>query len=174
MTICHIIKIESYDTIELFMANYRRIFEDGYSYYITMVTHRRKPILVENIALLRESFRQSKKVFDYRIDEIIVLPDHVHMIITPAVSVEYPKIIGYIKAYFSRHCDEKYFAEETQSFSRYQRRHKPIWQKRYYEHTIRNEKDMREKINYMQNNPVKHGLAETIEDWKYSSFQKPA
>jgi len=154
------------------MANYRRIFEDGYSYYITIVTHGRNPILVENIELLRESFRQSKKVFAYRIDEIVVLPDHLHMVITPAVSSEYPKIIGYIKAYFSRHCDERYFVEEHQSYSRHQRRHKPIWQKRYYEHTIRNDKDMQEKIQYMENNPVKHGWTENTKDWQYSSFHK--
>lgn len=154
------------------MANYRRVFADGYSYYITIVTHKRIPILIDNIELLRESFSKSKKVFNYRINAIVVMPDHLHMVITPEKSEEYPKIIGYIKSYFSRHCDNAYFKEVTQSSSRYKKRYKPIWQKRYYEHTIRSEKDMIEKIIYMRNNPVKHGWTDTIEKWKYSSFYK--
>ena len=152
------------------MANYRRVFADGYSYFITMTTHRRHPIHIENIELLRESFRQSKRKFSYKIDAIVIMPDHLHMVITPADCTEYPKIIGYIKAYFSRHCDEKYYNGQTQSHSRYVNRYKAVWQKRYYEHTIRDEKDMFEKITYMQNNPLKHGLVDNIKDWEYSSF----
>lgn len=156
--------------IQSFMANYKRIFADGYSYFITITTHRRNPILIENIELLRESFRQSKRKFNYKIDAIVIMPDHLHMVITPAICMQYPKIIGYIKAYFSRHCNEKYYIEQIQSYSRYVKRHKAVWQKRYYEHTIRDEKDMLEKITYMQNNPVKHGLVDNIKDWQYSSF----
>jgi len=92
------------------------------------------------------------------------------MVITPAICMEYPKIIGYIKAYFSRHCHERYYSEQIQSYSRYVKRYKAVWQKRYYEHTIRDEKDMLKKITYMQNNPVKHGLVDNIKDWPYSSF----
>jgi len=114
------------------MAKYKRIFADGYSYFITMTTHRRHPILIENIELLRESFRQSKRKFNYKIDAIVIMPDHLHMVITPDICREYPKIIGYIKAYFSRHCDERYYREQTQSYSRYAKRHKAVWQKRYY------------------------------------------
>jgi len=154
------------------MANYKRIYASGYSYYITIVTHRRNPILLENLELLRASFKASKQIFDYEIDAIVIMPDHLHMIITPAISDQYPKIIGYIKAYFSKHCDPKYFANQSQSHSRDKRRHKPIWQKRFFEHTIRNEKDWQEKIVYMQNNPVKHGWAEDVRGWEYSSFAK--
>jgi len=152
------------------MANYKRIYADGYSYFITVTTHRRNPILIDTIDLLRESFRASKNVFDYRIDAIVIMPDHFHMIITPHESAIYPKIIGYIKAYFSKHCDPKYYADAHQSNSRSRSRYKPVWQKRYFEHTIRNEKDWNEKITYMQNNPVKHGLVASINDWPYSSF----
>ena len=73
------------------MPNYRRIFEDGYSYYLTIVTHRRNPILIDNITLLRQSFAQSKKRFDYRIDAIVILPEHIHMVITPKKATDYPK-----------------------------------------------------------------------------------
>jgi len=82
------------------VMNYRRIFADGYSYYITMVTHQRKPILIENIEALRNAFRYSKKRYDYTIDAIVVLPDHLHMVITPKNAKEYPKIITNIKRSF--------------------------------------------------------------------------
>ena len=154
------------------MANYKRVYEEGYSYFITMVTHRRQPILIKNIDLLRKSFAYSKQKFDYRIEEIVVLPDHLHMIITPVNVEEYPKIIGMIKSYFSRHVDIEDAIWLQQSASRQKQRYKPVWQRRYYEHVIRNEKDYMKKIVYMQNNPVKHGLAEDILLWEYSSFAK--
>jgi len=149
------------------MSNYRRVFEDGYSYYLTIVTHRRKPILIDNITLLRQSFAQSKKRFDYRIDAIVVLPDHIHMVITPKEARDYPKIIGAVKAYFSRYYTSE---NEEQSTSRHKKRYKAIWQKKYYEHTIRNERDWYETMSYMQHNPIKHGLVEKMEEWEYSSF----
>jgi len=151
------------------MPNYRRIFEDGYSYYLTIVTHRRNPILIDNITLLRQSFAQSKKRFDYRIDAIVILPEHIHMVITPKKATDYPKIVGAIKAYFSRYypCQDR---EVEQSNSRYKKRHKAVWQKKYYEHTIRNEKDWHETMMYMKHNPVKHGLVDDVNNWEYSSF----
>jgi len=149
------------------MPNYRRIFEDGYSYYLTIVTHRRNPILIDNISLLRQSFAQSKKRFNYRIDAIVILPEHIHMVITPKRATDYPKIIGAIKAYFSRYYND---ANEEQSNSRHKKRYKAIWQKKYYEHTIRNEKDWHETMAYMQHNPVKHGLVDDVNNWEYSSF----
>ncbi len=88
------------------MSNYKRIFMDGYSYYLTMVTHARNPILIDNIDLLRASFIDSKKRYRYSINAIVILPDHIHMIITPEHATEYPRIIRAIKYYFSVHCDE--------------------------------------------------------------------
>ena len=154
------------------MSNYKRIFLDGYSYYLTIVTHQRNPILLENITLLRESFRVSKKKYAYSIDNIIVLPDHFHMIITPKISTQYPQIIRAIKYHFSKHLDERYYIHLQQSLSRTKRGSKPIWQKRYYEHTIRDEKDYLEKITYMYQNPVKHKYVTEANQWEYSSFQK--
>ncbi|MDY0195173.1 MAG: transposase [Sulfurovaceae bacterium] len=150
------------------MANYRRIFLDGYSYFITVVTHGRKPILIEHIDLLRESFRESKRYYSYSIGAISVMPDHFHMIITPHNAKDYPKIIKSIKYNFTK----RYQSEDDvlQSFSRYKRKMQPIWQKRYYEHTIRDQNDWDKKIDYIKNNPIKHGLAEVWSDWKYSSF----
>ena len=154
------------------MANYRRIFLDGYSYYLTIVTHRRNPILIDNIELLRESFRVSKSSYKYTIDAIVVLPDHFHMIITPEIANEYPKIIKTIKQHFTKNCDPKYYVGIDQSPSRTKEGYLPVWQKKYYEHTIRNEKDFQEKSLYMFHNPVKHQWAEKCSGWKYSSFNR--
>ena len=154
------------------MPNYRRIFEDGYSYYLTIVTHKRHPILINNITLLRKSFAQSKKRFDYTINAIVVLPDHIHMVITPKKATDYPKIIGAVKAYFSLYYETDNNEALEQSSSRHKKRYKAIWQKKYYEHTIRDEKDWYETMEYIKHNPLKHGLVDSVGDWEYSSFVK--
>ena len=155
------------------MANYKRIFMDGYRYYITMVTHQRKPILIDNIDLLRDSFRRTRERYRYRIDAIIVLPDHLHMIITPQKASDYPKIISHIKRSFvyGMNASDRNKARQTLSASSYRRKLAGVWQKRFYEHTIRDEKDMLEKMIYIQNNALNHGLAEEWNEWKYSSFR---
>jgi len=154
------------------MANYKRIFMDGYSYFMTVITHERNPILIENIDLLRESFRVSKNKYHYRIDAIVIMPDHFHMIITPKNAEDYPHIIRTIKQYFSKNCPKACYKHLYQSWSRDKKGYLPVWQKRYYEHTIRNEKDMFEKLQYMYHNPVKHHYVDAPEQWLYSSFVK--
>jgi len=156
---------------------YRRIFADGYSYYLTLVTHQRKPILINNIEQLRQAFRYSKKNYDYTIDAIVILPDHLHMIITPKIANEYPKIITNIKRSFVYQTVGRGISTPTikdtktnLTPSKYKRNHAGIWQERYYEHTIRDEKDLLEKMEYIKNNPIKYALVEDIKDWKYSSF----
>ena len=56
--------------------NYRRIYLNSYSYYLTLVTQGRKPLLIENIELLRDAFKRSKQKYDYKIEAIIILPNH--------------------------------------------------------------------------------------------------
>lgn len=152
--------------------NYRRIYADGHSYFLTMVTHGREPLLVDNIDLLRYTFALSKKKYVYRIDAIVILPDHLHMIITPKNATEYSDIISSIKRSFVYGLDEqtKQEAKAEISNSKYRRRHAGIWQERFYEHTIRDDKDWLEKMEYIQYNPVKHGLVEDVNAWEYTSF----
>jgi len=154
------------------IMNYRRVYADGYSYFLTMVTHRRKPLLVDNIELLRYAFRLSMKKYDYHIDAIVVLPDHLHMIMTPKISTEYSQIISSIKRSFVYGLDiqTKEEAKAEISSSKYRRSHAGIWQERFYEHTIRDAKDWLEKMEYIQYNPVKHGLVDGANDWEYTSF----
>ena len=151
------------------MAKYKRVFLDGHSYYITIITHRRVPILIDNIKILRDSFRESKKYFIYKIDAIVILPDHIHMIITPQNKMDYPKIIQAIKYNFSKRYNDDKNIEQSQS--RYKHKMRAIWQKRYYEHTIRNEEDYNNCIEYIRLNPIKHQYIKNEEIWKYSSFK---
>jgi len=155
------------------MSNYKRIYLENYSYYITVVTQNRRPILIDNIELLRDSFRRSKKRYDYVINAIVILPDHIHMIITPKNPKDYSKIIALIKRSFTYGLDMK-TKEESKfnlSASSYRRNLSGVWQKRFYEHTIRDEKDYSKILDYIYINPIKHGLVKNIEDWKYSSFR---
>ncbi len=131
------------------MANYRRVFLNGYSYFLTVTTYKRNPILIENIDLLRKSFAYAKSKFDFTIEDIVILPDHFHVIITVSNAKDYPKIISTIKRFFSQYCDSKYTKHITQSPSRIKKGYSPVWQKRYFEHTIRDEKDYLEKIQYI-------------------------
>ena len=151
------------------MPNYKRMYKENHSYFLTIKTYGQNPILVDNIELLRESFSFSKTKFDYKIEAIVVLPDHIHMIMRPKVMHEYSEIIRTIKNYFSRHCPAKYYEHIKQSKSRKREGYKPIWQKRFYEHTIRDETEFIGIVEYIYNNPLKHGWVENIDDWKYSS-----
>jgi len=153
------------------MSNYKRIYLENYSYYLTLVTQNRKPLLIDNIELLRDSFRRSKRRYDYVIDGIVILPDHIHMIITPKNPKEYSKIIAHIKRSFTYGLEikEKDDARWNLTASSYRRNLSGVWQKRFYEHTIRDEKDYYNILDYIYNNPIKHGLVNNIEDWKYSS-----
>jgi len=156
------------------MSNYIRVFSEGHSYFITIVTYKRRAILIDNIELLRKSFQLSKTRYSYHIDAIVILPDHLHMIITPKDPQEYSKIISHIKRSFVYGLDEtlKNKAKEEISDRQYKRKLSGIWQKRFYEHTIRHEKDMSLHMEYIMNNPVKHGYTESAEEWVYSSFMR--
>ncbi len=100
------------------MPNYRRVFLNGYCYFLTVVTHKRNPILIDNITLLRESFKVSKEKYNYDIEAVVILKDHFHLMIRPEIAKQYPCIIRQIKQYFSRHCEPHYYQHLTQSKSR--------------------------------------------------------
>lgn len=151
------------------MGNYKRIYLNGYSYFITVVTHQREPILIDNIDLLRESFRETKHYYNFIINAITILPDHFHMILSPEDFKSYPRIIQSIKYNFTRRYQCK--KPILQSLSRAKNKMQPVWQKRYYEHTLRDDKDWDEKMHYIRNNPVKHDLVQVWSDWQYTSFK---
>jgi len=129
------------------------------------------PFSLKNVELLRESFQQARSKLSFDIDAIVVLPDHFHLLMTPRVPKGYPRVIGSIKHYFSRFLDPTYLAD-YQEPARDKKRHKSVWQRRYYEHTIRDEEDYQKHLDYIHWNPVKHGIVRRPGEWRYSSFDK--
>ncbi len=152
--------------------NYRRAHIENSKIFITIVTSKRRPILIENIDILRDSFKQAKGNLKFEIDAIVILPDHLHMIIQPNENKTYPDIIKRIKVNFSRNIDATKIEDYEESASRKTKNEKDIWQRRYWEHTITDEKDLHSCIDYIHFNPVKHGLVKQAKEWKYSTFEK--
>lgn len=152
--------------------NYRRAHIENSKIFITMVTSKRRQILIENVDILRNSFKQAKEKIKFEIDAIVILPDHLHMIIQPDENKTYPDIIKRIKVDFSRNIDTTKIKDYDESESRKSKNEKDIWQRRYWEHTITDEKDFHGCIDYIHFNPVKHRLVKQTKEWKYSTFEK--
>lgn len=136
---------------------YRRIRIPGATYFFTVVTHNRKKIFNDskNIDLLKKAISYTKAKHPFDIDALVVMPDHLHCLWTmPPDDDNYPTRWRLIKSYFSKNCGLE----------------KPIWQNRYWEHTIRDEKDMNLHMDYIHFNPVKHKLVNHVKNWKYSTF----
>jgi len=135
-----------------------------------MVTYNRKNILIENIEILRKSFEITKKYYDFEIIAICIMNNHIHMLISLDIQNELPQIIRKIKQNFTKLIPEKYYSTDiTESMKK--RNEKGIWQRRYYEHIIRNENDLWKHIDYIHFNSIKHyNIAP--KDWEYSSFKK--
>ena len=97
------------------------------------------------------------------------MPDHLHMIIKVDNINDYPKIIYSMKYYFSKYINvEKISLSE----SKIKKGEKGVWQRRYWEHTIRNEQDFYRHLDYIHYNPIKHNLVKSLKDYKYTTFEK--
>ena len=95
--------------------------------------------------------------------------NHFHLILKSENINEYPKIIASLKQYFSRNIN---INKQDLSSSNISKREKGVWQRRYWEHTIRNEVDLYKHLDYIHYNPVKHGYVKNVKDWEFSSFLK--
>ncbi|MBA1445337.1 MAG: transposase [Chromatiales bacterium] len=151
------------------MTEYRRAKVEGATYFFTVncAERRGNQLLVEHIDLLRQVFRKVKEGHPFTIDAIVVLPDHLHCIWSlPTGDLDYQSRWALIKAGFSRGIP----CGERRSHSRLKRGERGIWQRRYWEHLIRDERDYRRHVEYIHWNPVKHGWVNRVRDWPYSSF----
>lgn len=167
------------------MPNYRRLFIQNSYVFIVIVTNKRKPILIDNIELLRESFKKAKQTYNFEIFGSVILPDHIHLLLRPENIKDYPKIIRAIKYNFSekfnaggiaippyknkKHSSKK-LDDGGMAIPPYTK--KQIWQRGYWEHTIKSDEDLYKHLDYIHYNPVKHGLTKNVKDWEYSSFFK--
>jgi putative transposase len=157
------------------MADYRRYFVAGGTYFFTVVTNRRAPILRDPLArtILRSALRDCQARWPFRIDAIVLLPDHLHALWTlPAGDTAYSRRIGWIKKEFTKGWLRHDRLSTPISASRCVRRERGIWQRRFWEHMIRNECDFTCHLDYVHYNPVKHGLVPAPRDWPYSSFRR--
>ncbi|MGH7871160.1 MAG: REP-associated tyrosine transposase [Candidatus Binatia bacterium] len=152
------------------MANYRRNFIGGGSFFFTVnLTNRHSRLLVERIDLLRQSFRYTQSRHPFTIDAVVVLPDHLHAIWTlPSGDADYAMRWRLTKTVFSRGLEQL----EERSKSRRLKRERGIWQRRYWEHTLRDEDDFEHHCDYIHYNPVKHGYVRSVDSWPFSSFRK--
>ncbi|MEN8179306.1 MAG: transposase [Pseudomonadota bacterium] len=151
------------------MTNYRRAFAKGGTYFFTVncAVRQGNRLLINHVDVLRNSFRKVKQAHPFEIDAIVVLPDHLHCIWTlPPGDVDYQTRWALIKAGFSR----SIASVERRSESRKKRGERGIWQRRYWEHLIRDERDLERHVDYIHWNSVKHGWVERVSDWPYSSF----
>ena len=152
------------------MSNYRRYFINRNPIFITLVTYNRKEMLIDNIKLLREAFEITKKYYNFEIIAICIMQNHIHMIVSLNTQNELPQIIRTIKQNFTKLMPEKYYPKEiTESMKK--RNEKGIWQRRYYDHIIRNENDLWKHIDYIHFNSIKHYNI-TPKNWEFSSFNK--
>ena len=151
------------------MSNYRRSQVPGGTWFFTVtLADRRSRLLVEEIALLRHAYRQTQHARPFQTLAICILPDHLHAIWTlPEGDADYPGRWSLFKSTFSRQ-----LPTAVQSPSKARKREKGIWQRRYWEHQIRDALDLQRHVDYIHYNPIKHGLVERVADWPYSSFNR--
>lgn len=156
------------------MPEYRRHYREGGSYFFTVVTHHRQEILLnEDIrAALRAFVNEVRETMPFKVEAWVLLPDHLHCIWTlPEHDENYSLRWLLIKRGVSKQC-KNYFDATKQSKSRKSRDESTLWQRRFWEHHIRDEKDFERCINYVHINPVKHGYVKHPVDWLYSTFHR--
>ena len=139
------------------MTSYRRNFIAGGSFFFTAnLANRRLNLLTDHIEELRAAFRQTRLRHPFTIDAMVVLPDHLHAIWTlPNGDADFAGRWRLIKSAFSRNLPKG----EAISHSRPAKGERGIWQRRFWEHTIRDEDDFARHFDYIHINPVKHRLS---------------
>ncbi|MBI2296166.1 MAG: transposase [Betaproteobacteria bacterium] len=149
---------------------YRRANIPGGTYFFTVnLADRRSRLLVDRVEALREAVRRVRAPHPFRIDAMVVLPDHLHAVWTlPEGDADFALRWALIKASFSREIEKT----ERISASRRAKGEREIWQRRYWEHLIRDEIDFARHADYIHFNPVKHGYVAKPADWPHSSIHR--
>lgn len=156
------------------MPNYRRSRE-GSTYFFTVVTHLRRPILCtqESRGALRAAVAHARSLHPFAVDAWVLLPDHLHCIWTlPEGDRDFSVRWGLIKAGFTKRIAEGLPEATRVSASRRQHREKAVWQRRFWEHTVRDHRDYTAHCDYVHYNPAKHGLTAAPRDWPWSTFHR--
>lgn len=157
------------------MPNYRRWCAEGGIYFFTLVTHERIPILTGPLArqLLRRAMVRVRQRRPFEQIGAALLPDHMHLLWRlPEGDANYSMRIGAIKQAFTRSWLAAGGHEGTVSPTRQRQEYRGVWQKRFYEHSIRNYSDFRRHLDYIHVNAARHGLTARPADWPWSSFHR--
>ena len=157
------------------MSNYRRATTSGASYFFTVVTFRRKKFLTDDDcrAWLRKAIIKTRARYPFTIDAWVLLPDHLHCIWTlPQDDADFSVRWNGIKRRFTIQAKQRLHKPEWINASKQKHRESTIWQRRFWEHQIRDDRDYQQHMDYIHYNPVKHGLVERVQDWPYSSFHR--
>jgi putative transposase len=151
------------------MVNYRRALVPGGTFFFTVtIADRHSSILIENIRSLRQAFRTTRQERPFTIEAVVILPDHLHAIMTlPQDDPDFSGRWRRIKSLFTRH-----IIAGGSRIERDQRGEYSLWQRRFWEHAIRDERDFVGHVDYIHYNPVKHGLVSQASNWPYSSFHR--
>jgi putative transposase len=151
------------------MVRYRRNFVAGGTYFFTAtLADRGSSALTDHIDALRTAFRTTRRSQPFSIDAIVVLPDHLHVVMTmPAGDSDYSNRWRLIKRRFT-----DALTDSGVLIPRHANGEHALWQRRFWEHTIRDERDFERHVDYVHFNPVKHGLVTRVRDWPYSSFHR--
>lgn len=151
------------------MVRYRRNFIAGGTFFFTVTLNdRRSSALTENIDLLRKAIQSTREQQPFKMDAIVVLPDHLHTIWTlPNDDCDFSGRWRSIKSYITRDLAKRGCAATQNRKGEYD-----IWQRRFWEHTIRDEADLERCTNYIHFNPVRHGLVSAAVQWRFSSFHR--
>ena len=151
------------------MVQYRRNFVPGGTYFFTLtLVDRSSSVLVDHVGILRKAFRRARHERPFNIEAIVVLPDHLHAVLTlPPNDADYSGRWRLIKTLFSNGV-----VASGDAIIRHRNGELALWQRRFWEHTIRNEDDFSRHVDYIHFNPVKHRLVSRVQDWPHSSFHR--
>lgn len=139
-------------------------------FFTVNLAQRGTDLLVQEIEALRDAVQTTRRERPMRVDAWVVLPDHMHCVWTlPEGDSDFSTRWSVIKARFSLAV-----APWHKRKSHIARRERGVWQRRFWEHHIRNEEDLAAHIRYCRLNPVKHGIVRDPDDWPYSSFHRKA
>lgn len=145
------------------MTNIRRYYIPDSIVFITQVVQSRRPVFknASHLELLREIMREAKQRYPFEMLAFVFLYDHFHLLIKPAASITHSQIMHSIKPNFTKAYKLAIGVEGSMKF----------WQKRYWDHVIRDDEDFENHLHYIHYNPVKHGLVTKPEDWEHSSYR---
>ena len=161
---------------ELLMPQYRRAVVPGGTFFFTVVTYRRQPLFAVSAArnCLRAAVQEVRAAKPFTVDAWCLLPDHLHCVWTlPEGDSDFSGRWRRIKGVFTHDFRRVFRRVPTvRSASRAARGEQSVWQRRFWEHVIRDEDDFRRHVDYVHYNPVKHGYVDRPGDWRWSTFHR--